>query len=236
MPESTKGRDKRIFRPIKRRYGLLTILHEGNPKVNGRFSRIVWCRCSCVNKTIKTYRLANLKSGITTSCGCERIRRLKETHAGNKYTETHGWRSSPLYMVWYNMIRRCTDDEHAQYDDYGGRGITVCKQWISDVDAFCRFAIKKGWKKGLQIDRIDNDGNYTPTNVRFVTPSANSRNSRANHLIHFEGNEYPLIVAVEMFAHESVNYATARARIARLHWTVKKALVTPTNRWVGTRV
>ncbi|HUX54283.1 MAG TPA: hypothetical protein VMV56_07710 [Williamwhitmania sp.] len=75
------------------------------------------------------------------------------------------------------MIQRCCDIKHKQYRHYGGRGITICSVWRTDYKAFYDWAIKR-WGKDLQIDRIDNDGNYEPNNCRFVTPKENIRNSR----------------------------------------------------------
>lgn len=83
----------------------------------------------------------------------------------------------PLYAVWSNLIQRCTNPKHPQYHNYGGRGIKVCDQW-RDATEFLVWAGSAGWEPGLQIDRIDNDGDYEPGNCRFVTPSVNASNRR----------------------------------------------------------
>lgn len=87
-----------------------------------------------------------------------------------------------IYMLRYNMVRRCTDPKNKEYHMYGGRGITVCDLWMQSADLFIKWALLEGWKRGLQIDRIDNDGNYTPENCRFVTRKDNCRNRRNNKL------------------------------------------------------
>ena len=81
----------------------------------------------------------------------------------------------PLYHVWWDMRDRCNNQKHINYHRYGGRGITVCQEW-NNFETFFAWAITK-WKKGLQIDRRDNDGNYCPGNCRFVTASVNMQNT-----------------------------------------------------------
>ena len=82
--------------------------------------------------------------------------------------------------VYNGMINRCTDPNNAQWKNYGGRGITVCKEWRENPDEFYLWAMTHGWRKGLQIDRTDNSKGYSPWNCRFVTAKENCRNTRAN--------------------------------------------------------
>lgn len=86
-------------------------------------------------------------------------------------TSTH-----PLYRVWYDMKRRCSNPAYHSYHRYGGRGIVVCREWAESYAAFFHWAVANGWKKGLQIDRRDNDGHYGPDNCRFVDKQTNLRN------------------------------------------------------------
>lgn len=87
-------------------------------------------------------------------------------------------RDSPLYMVWVNMRQRCENEGYHHFHNYGGRGITVCAQWRENARGFMGWALWNGYAKGLQLDRIDNDGPYSPDNCRFVTASRNQRNRR----------------------------------------------------------
>lgn len=96
-------------------------------------------------------------------------------------SEMHGLSRHPLYFVWKNMLRRCSVPTANRYESYGGRGISVCKEWFSVVN-FVKWATTHGWKEGLQINRIDNDGNYSPANCNFVTPKHNTRNRRSSKL------------------------------------------------------
>lgn len=83
-------------------------------------------------------------------------------------------RRSSLYTSWQNMKARCLNTKHPKYNRYGGRGITICPDWI-EIKSFADWALSNGWAEGLQIDRIDNDGNYDPSNCKWVTISFNSR-------------------------------------------------------------
>lgn len=91
----------------------------------------------------------------------------------------HGacYRNKKLYTLWQTMIHRCEDKKRAKYNDYGGRGISVCKEW-HDPNVFMDWAFENGYEEGLQIDRINNDGNYEPSNCRWVTLKENTRNRR----------------------------------------------------------
>lgn len=88
----------------------------------------------------------------------------------------------PLYRKLNNMINRCHNENHEKYRFYGGRGISVCDLWRNERLAFVVWGLMNGWKPGLEIDRIDNDGDYGPKNCRFVTHKENVRNSRATKL------------------------------------------------------
>lgn len=85
----------------------------------------------------------------------------------------------PLFSVWYNIRQRCSNPKRKDYKSYGERGIIVCN-WVSFKD-FEKWALNNGWQKGLTIDRIDNDGNYSPDNCQFITKSDNSRKKKLDN-------------------------------------------------------
>jgi hypothetical protein len=132
------------------------------------YSRWV-CKCDC-GKKLKTLT-TNLISGNTKSCGC-----LSKEYQLNK--GTHKLTTHSLYSIWRGIKQRCLNNNSNVYKYYGGRGIKICDEWLNSPKLFIDWCISNGWKKGLQIDRIDNNGNYKPINCRFVTPRKNCLNKR----------------------------------------------------------
>lgn len=101
--------------------------------------------------------------------------------------EYHGMSNHPLYRVRKSIIERTTHKNNCHYSCYGGRGITICKEWLESPKSFFDWALKNGYKKGLSIDRINNDGNYCPENCRWVTQKEQTRNTRRNNNLTLNG-------------------------------------------------
>lgn len=110
---------------------------------------------------------------------------LKSCNARN-YKHGACCRNRRLYSVWSTMIHRCEDPKREKYKDYGKRGISVCEEW-HDPNTFMDWAFENGYSDGLQIDRVNNDGNYCPDNCRWVTPKTNSRNRRNTVFLSVQG-------------------------------------------------
>jgi hypothetical protein len=138
----------------------------GRTRSSGRIDRTASFRCACGGSFESQIR--NVKSGRTSSCGCKK----------NRWSGYSTDRS--LYNVWRHMNQRCTDSKVRNYHRYGGRGIKVCDDWQGSFNTFREWAIANGWERGFQIDRIDNDGDYSPNNCRFVTREENCRNRSTN--------------------------------------------------------
>ena len=144
------------------RFGRLVVTERG-PNKHGHTGW--WCSCDCGSQTLSDG--TQLRRGQKVSCGCAK----RERTAALKLS--HGWRASgnkhPLYETWRGMIARCNNPNHVRYHRYGGRGITVCERWAND---FVVFAADVGPKPSPRhsLDRINNDGHYEPSNVRWATP------------------------------------------------------------------
>ena len=114
----------------------------------------------------------NIDRGRTKSCGCYQNRRVSETNT------KHGLINTRLYNIWANIKARILNPKDKAYNDYGGRGITICDEWKNDFKVFYDWAMSNGYSDELSIDRIDNDGGYSPENCRWVTSTIQSRNKR----------------------------------------------------------
>lgn len=152
------------------RFGRLSVVAVG---CKGRYRYYAVCRCDCGKE--KSVRIDGLKCGAVQSCGC------LQSEAVYK----HGLSLSPHYSRWRNMIDRCENPNSPSYPDYGGRGIRVCDRW-HDIANFVD-DLPSGFKLGMEIDRIDNDGDYCPGNVRWSTKKVNSSNRRSTRLITHNG-------------------------------------------------
>lgn len=115
-----------------------------------------------------------------------------------------------LYGIWNGMIMRCSNPRVVAYKNYGGRGISVCDEWRSS-DAFISWALSNGYEDQLQIDRIDNDGDYCPENCRWVTPAINSRNRRVSRIIKIDDEQYNL---VDLAAKAGISVGSMHRRLA----------------------
>ena len=142
-------------------------------KVSKRKYRFGIYKCGFCGTNFKanTY---DINRGDIKSCGCYHKRRASETH------KTHGLSNTRLNRIWRDIKSRTLNSKYTDYLNYGGRGITICDEWKNDFMSFYTWAMENGYEenKGLSIDRIDNDGNYEPSNCRWTTRTIQSRNQR----------------------------------------------------------
>lgn len=136
----------------------------------------------------------------------------RQRNEKGEFIKTHGRSKTKLYGVWLGMKRRCYYHNDKRYQNYGGRGITVCDEWRNDYVAFESWSINNGYKQGLSIDRIDNNGNYCPENCRWVTAKQQNRNYSRNSLLEFNGC---LLCAQDVAEKIGIKATTLRARIHR---------------------
>lgn len=153
------------------KFGRLKVLFR---KGSNKHSKAVW-HCSCACGGTANVTSGALNNGRTKSCGCLSREKIIER---NKNTAIHNMSGTPLWAVWQSMRQRCTKKDAQAYHNYGARGISVCAEWIDNFLPFYKWAMANGYKKGLDIDRKNNEGNYTPKNCRFTTRYINNTNTR----------------------------------------------------------
>lgn len=176
------------------------------------------CRCEC--GTEKEFYASNVtKPDHTQSCGCYHKERTSEV------SKTHGSTKTALYYTWYNIKNRCTKPEIACYHYYGGRGILLCPEWHNFAN-FQKWSLANGYTKDRQIDRIDNDGNYEPSNCRWVTQTENRRN-RPDVLFYGAFGESKVLPEWAEDPRCIVSWRTLRARVQVLGWPIVEAMTLP---------
>jgi hypothetical protein len=154
------------------KYGRYSIL--GIFKEDGKYPKYARAQCAC-GSAIRYVPVSALRNGQSKSCGCLHKERVTK----------HGAWNNPLFQVWKGMIDRCTNPNNKRYARYGGRGINVCDRWL-DVNSFIT-DMTNGYEKGLQINRIDNNGNYSKDNCEWATTRSQTRNYSRNVVIEHNG-------------------------------------------------
>ena len=163
---------------IGKRFGRLTVIAESPIRKN---KAVCWvCKCDCGNIT-QPIKSSTLRNGESKSCGCLQV----EITA--KRSTKHGLRKTRIYSIWSNMKHRCYSPNATGFKNYGGRGITVCEEWKNSFQVFYDWSMSNGYEEHLTIDRIDVNGNYKPSNCRWVSMEIQQNNRKNNILIEENG-------------------------------------------------
>lgn len=205
----------KMYRPREdltgKRFGRLTVIERAG-NVDGNHSRTWLCQCDCGNK--KVIRGAVLNRGGAISCGCY----AKEV--SSKIHTVHGGTKTKLFHVWQGMINRCEGDDENHRRNYKDRGISVCSDWRGSFEKFRDWAIANGYSEELTIDRIDFNGNYEPSNCRWIPESEQHLNTRKTR--HFEYNGKMMNLR-ELESVCGIQMETIRCRLRR-GWSVERAV------------
>lgn len=165
------------------------------------------CLCDCGKEV--TVRYDELVKGGTKSCGCR-----------SRFAPTHGGTNSEEYRIWANMLYRCRTPTASNFQNYGGRGISVCERWANSFEHFLEDVGKRP-NTSATIDRIDVNDDYKPSNCKWATPHEQASNRRNTHFVVYEGKKIALPVLCRM---KNINLELVRSRLKR-GWTLARAII-----------
>lgn len=197
---------------IGKKFGRLTILKIDHIEENGQ--TYVLCKCDCGKE--KVIKWGSVSAGLIVSCGCRKTEVLKYGSI------THGKTNTRLYSIWQNMRKRCYYSKYIEFENYGGRGISICDEWRNNFESFYKWAINNGYADNLSIDRINVNANYEPSNCRWADRKQQSRNTSVSHYLTYNGETKTLI---EWAEEKGINYKKLWFRI-KSNWSAEKALET----------
>lgn len=194
------------------RFGRLLVLKESEKRVRGCVCWEAQCDCGVV----KTYSGAELRKGRTNSCGC------LARELSSKRATTHGKKGTTIYRIWSGMMDRCNNPNSADWNNYGGRGITVCDEWHK----FENFYRDMGDRPKMHsVDRIDVNKGYSPENCRWATNKEQQNNRRNNRMLTYNGKTQTMS---KWASDIGISFACLWRRI-RAGWSIEQALTTPIN-------
>lgn len=196
-------------------FGRLTAVQKVNATGRARWL----CKCSCGRTTVVD--LCALQSGATKSCGCLQKERASAVGLGN--TKYVGKDEQRIADVYEGMKKRCYNPHNHNYKNYGARGISICDEWLHDKPSFVQWSLKNGYKQGLSIDRIDNDGPYSPDNCRWASLEQQHNNRRDNRLVTVDGETHSIAEwSRKLRLDQSALYRLSDARIV---YAIKKGML-----------
>lgn len=200
------------------KFGKLTIVQETTPHVTpcGTIRRSFVCKCDCGNVVVRRLG-AFRKKDVNHSCGCLDIERI--ANLNRKYTKEQT--NSFLYSTWHGMKQRCYDSNNSHYKYYGDKGILVCDEWLDDYISFYNWSLSNGASKEFTLDRINVNGNYEPSNCRWVDAITQANNKNKNRLIEYNGER---LSVMQWSRKTGIKEATIRMRLDRYNYSAGEAL------------
>ena len=204
---------------VGQKFGRLTVIKRVE---NDKYNHIMYlCQCEC-GKT-KIIRGSHLKTGETKSCGCYNVEKIV------KRSIKHNKCYSRLYHIWIGMRNRCYKQYDNRYKSYGGRGITMCNEWLNDFMSFYNWAMTNGYDENAKrgectIDRIDVNGNYCPENCKWSNAKTQANNTTKTINLTYKGLTHTLSEWSDIV---NISRPTLWARLKVHKWSIEKALTTP---------
>lgn len=178
-----------------------------------RHNRERWLfKCDCGKE--KVIEKSSVKTGHTKSCGCWQIENNKVIGI------THNKSKTREFKIWLGIKKRCLNKKHSTYKNYGGRGIKICDRWKDSFENFLA-DIGSAPSELYSIDRIDNNGNYEPSNCKWVTRKEQNNNTRRNRIFSYEGNNYTLSNLCDKL---ELKYKLIYDRVTKLKWKIEEAI------------
>jgi hypothetical protein len=204
------------------RYGRLTAV-----RFLGGASDVARWECKCDCGAVVNVMGSSLRQGRSKSCGCYQRDRVAERNRTRSHGATANGKWTPEYRAWMSMKTRCAGNpDRSDFANYTQRGITICERWLNSFETFfADVGLKPSPKHSL--DRINNDGNYEPSNVRWATACEQGANRSNNRLVSYRGKNIALTEALRM-AGSVVSFACAASRLDR-GWPLDKSLELPTS-------
>lgn len=205
---------------IGHKNNFLTIIGITRDKSN---KKMLVCKCDC--GSVKTIQPYHWKTGIVKSCGCKSSQLLSESNTVLEHTDE----LDRLRRIYNGMKQRCYNPNNDNYPNYGGRGISICDEWLNEREAFISWALSHGYSNDLSIDRINVNGNYEPSNCRWATDELQRNNQRPRSETGVKKRVFFNICGVELPAKEwcqkyGVSYETVMYRINKKRMTPYEAL------------
>jgi len=205
---------RKLIDLTNRQFGKLTVINRGEDYITPKGKKYPTWNCICECKNTINVLSSNLLNNTTNSCGC-----IKEEGNNTKHNKCY----TKLYKIYKNIEQRCYNSNSKGFQYYGKRNIKMCEEWLNSFESFYNWAINNGYKQGLTIDRIEVNGNYEPSNCRWVTMKVQNYNRRTTHHLTFNNETHTL---EEWSNITGIRTETLQSRLDR-KWDIEKVLTQP---------